>query len=44
MSGELGDVVGSTNRQFPGLRERPGASAHRVTTSVSVVIAQLQRL
>ena len=28
MSGELGDVVGSANRRFPGLRERPGVSAH----------------
>ena len=26
MSGELGDVVGSANKQFPGLRERPGVS------------------
>ena len=26
MSGELGDVVGSANKRFPGLRERPGVS------------------
>ena len=26
MSRELGDVVGSTNKRFPGLRERPGVS------------------
>ena len=30
MSGELGDVVGSANKQFPGLRERPGVLTYPV--------------
>ena len=31
VSGELRDVIGSTNKWFPGLRERPGVSMSLMT-------------